>query len=36
MQNLILIAVLLGIAVFSLYKAVSETRKKSLISQRHR
>ncbi len=36
MQNLILIAVLLGIAVFSLFMAVKETRKKSLIHQRHR
>ncbi|TCW00286.1 hypothetical protein EDC52_101635 [Biostraticola tofi] len=36
MQNMILIAVLLGIAAFSLYKAVQESRKKSLISQRHR
>lgn len=36
MQNLILIAVLLGIAIFSLVMAVKETRKKSLIRQRHR
>lgn len=36
MMNLILIAVLLGFAVFSLIKAVRQMRKKAPINQRHR
>lgn len=36
MTNFILIAVLLGFAVFSLIKAVKQMRKKALVNQRHR
>jgi len=34
MQNVILIVVLLSIAIFSLFMAIKEARKKSLIRQR--